>query len=704
MDRDPAPGAAPALSSPPQRKKRRVLRYLGIALFGLLALAVAAPHVLNLGFVRRQVAEGMSAAMHTRVELGDLGFTWFSGLSLGDLTIQNPAGFDQAHPFLALRSLRGDLSMLQLIRGRLDLSGTVEGLVVHVDQDEHGHSNAEAIAATGKHVASSSGGTVSIKTHEGPDLGNLRLDRRLANALVEVRRGTELLESLQQLEGSVAKEFGSQSFRIELKAALHRPSQPDRPGSVALHADVDAQAETAHGQLAANGLDLSRWRPLLAALLGPGSLTTLEGIVDGTVQADAKGRTGEEELFLEGSLDVEAPRIAGAVVNGMDVRAQRWHVSPNLRMAPGKAGAPAVIDAGLFAADLGFATMHGLTAAELQPLLGNAQGLGFGFTVDLDAVAAFGGPLPESLRQNGGSLQGTLALPVAGGRMPELASLPQLVRAEAALKAKRLAANGFEFTEASASLSVKDDALAVRTGPGTLLDAGPVTGTLDVDLKDTKHLPFRLAATWKDGKAGDSAAWLLRYGAPVLAGLEAGSNLACIADLDLKLSGPALRNQGETWLQFFEAWSGDGNLALRDAAFTPAPALRALADAVAGNAGRVTMERFAGAFTMAKGTVQSQLLKLDAKGREYGFQGKTRLDGALDWTIDLTAMLQQHKDGAKVAAALGGKPIQAGLGGTLDAPQLRMPELGSLLQGALQNQGTDAIQKALQDLFGKHKR
>src|SRR5438046_2437624 len=122
MDRDPAPGAEPAPSRPPQRRKRRVLRNLGIALFALLALAVAAPHVLNLGFVRRRIAANMSAALHTMVELGDLGFTWFSGLSLGELTIQNPAGFDQGHPFLALHSLRGDLSMLQLVRGRFGLS------------------------------------------------------------------------------------------------------------------------------------------------------------------------------------------------------------------------------------------------------------------------------------------------------------------------------------------------------------------------------------------------------------------------------------------------------------------------------------------------------------------------------------------------------------------------------------------------------
>src|ERR1041384_1348966 len=198
MDRDPAPGAQPA-TSPPQRGKRRLLRWLAIGVIALLALALAAPHVLNLGFVRRQLADQLSDQLHARVELGDLGFGWFSGLTVGELTIHNPPGFAQDHPFLAMRSLRGDLSLTQLLRGRLDLSGRIEGLVVPPAQDAQGRSNAEAIA----HARTHSGQPPSA------DTGDVRLDLTLADALVEVRRGGELLESLQ-LQGSLAKDFGSQ--------------------------------------------------------------------------------------------------------------------------------------------------------------------------------------------------------------------------------------------------------------------------------------------------------------------------------------------------------------------------------------------------------------------------------------------------------------------------------------------------------------
>lgn len=705
MDRDPTPSAPPAQPSLAPRKKRRLLRTMALAVFGVLCLAVAAPHVLNLGFVRRKVASSLSESLQTRVELGALGFTWFTGLSLGDLKIHNPAGFAQDRPFLSLAALEGDLSMLQLLRGRLDLSGTVTGLVVRIDQDGQGRSNAEALGRRGADRPGS-GPAVQIASRGGMDLSGMRLDLKVADALVEIRRGGELIESLQKLECALGKEFGSQVFRMDLKANLHRPGTPDQPGNVALRASVDAQALSFEGQLSTTGLDLSRYRPLIAAMLGEGSLTALGGIVNGTLQARGKGREGEQELFLEGNLAVQAPHLAGSLLRGMEVKAARWQLIPNLHIVPGRSGSQPTVDAARFTADLGFATMRGLPAADLQQLLGGT-GLGFAFTLDLDALAAFGGPIPDSMQGNGGSVQGRLGLPI-GGKLPELARLPELLRAEATMKAAQLQAFGFAFTNATAALTVKDGAFAARTGDGTLINGGPASCTVDLDLKDSKRLPFQLAVNWKGGNAGDAAVWLLRYGAPVLAGLEAGSNLTAIADLDLKLAGPALRTPGETWLQFFNVWSGSGHLTLRNTAFTPAPALRALANAIAGNAGRVTIERFGGAFSMHEGTVQSQLMKLDSKGSEYGFQGVTRLDGSLEWNVDLTPFLQQHRDGAKVAAAFGGKPIQAGITGTLDAPQLRMPDLATLLQNAaqeaLKDKAGDAVQKALEELFGKRKK
>src|SRR6202007_61144 len=103
MDRDPALGAQPAPPPPQRGKRRRLLRWLEIGVIALLALAVAAPLVLNLGFVGRQFADQLSEKLHAKVELGELGFGWFSGLTVGDLTIQNPPGFAQDHPFLAMR-------------------------------------------------------------------------------------------------------------------------------------------------------------------------------------------------------------------------------------------------------------------------------------------------------------------------------------------------------------------------------------------------------------------------------------------------------------------------------------------------------------------------------------------------------------------------------------------------------------------------
>src|SRR5262249_17260919 len=159
---------------------------------------------------------------------------------------------------------------------------------------------------------------------------------------------------------------------------------------------------------------------LLASLSGPGSWTALEGVVDGTLKVTASGEAAKEQLSLGGDLTIAAPRIAGAVVHDLDIRAQRWQLHPELIIGSGK-GDERTLDSGRFTADFGFATVHGLPAAEAKSLLDGVTGFGFGFTLDVDALAAFTGLVPGSLQADGGKLQGTLAVPcekAGDSRMP----------------------------------------------------------------------------------------------------------------------------------------------------------------------------------------------------------------------------------------------------------------------------------------------
>lgn len=661
---------------------------------------VVAPYAINLPFVRNRVADAMTQGLATEVTIGGMGWSWFSGFELRGLRIQNPPGFDQDLPLLELGDLRGDLALLQLVRGRVDLQGTAAGLVVHVLQDEQGRSNVEALGGATGSGGPGGGGQGRVEVGgEDLDLAWLRCDLELVDGRVEIRRGSETLESLQNLDCSVQKEFGTQVLAIDLSADLHRPAQPDLPGRLALRADVNAETMVVDSQLTAAGLELQRYRPLLAAFLQPGDLTELRGVVNGTVKARANGREGEQQVLLEGSLTVDAPRLAGALLQGMDVQAPKWTLSPNLTIALGKPGELPRIEAERLAADLGFATLRGLTQAELQAELPGKTGLGMAWTADLDALAAFGGPMPALLKGAGGRAQGRLALPIEGGALPDLARLPEILRAQADLRLARVAMAGFELQDLASTLTVADGKAALQTGAGTRLNTGPLTVSLQADLQQLDRLPFEFTLRWQGGRVAGEAADLLRYAVPLLAGVDHGLGFQSGIDMDLTLKGPSLRQEGETWLQFFNAWTGHGDLALSSASLTPAPALQGLLQAAGQGDGRLSMDRFAGGFTMRLGAVESQLLKWETRSRTYHLQGKTRLDGTMDWGIDLADLLKDHRDGQKVLAALGNTPIRASLTGSLDAPKLGMPDIAGLIQTGLQKAAQDLLRGKVDEIL-----
>lgn len=104
-------------------------------------------------------------------------------------------------------------------------------------------------------------------------------------------------------------------------------------------------------------------------------------------------------------------------------------------------------------------------------------------------------------------------------------------------------------------------------------------------------------------------------------------------------------------------------LELRDGSFAPTASLAGLCDLL-GQPQRLAIDRLAGAFTMQQGTIATKAMRWVSKGQEYGLTGNVHLDGRLD----VTSLLQQHKDGRVIAAALGGRPLLAGLTGMLDAP------------------------------------
>jgi hypothetical protein len=670
---------------------------------GVAVLLASLPYALNLSWVRRQLADALTETLGATVRIDDLGFSWLSGIEARGVEIDNARGFDPAHPCLAFADLRGDLRWPSLLRGRVDFAGTLTGLRVRIDQDERGATNLEQLfaqrgagGARARSARAPVGGAGrpharAPRTPDdgGPDLQNVRIDLAVAGALIEIRRGGQLVESMHDLDCTVRKDFGAEQFTVRLDGKLAALTAGAREGSLHLRADADANARTASFALETQGLDLGRYQALAQALL-PGGLTALAGIVNGT--CTGRLRFGDPpSIELAGELAVEHPHLAGALLQGMDLQAERWTLHPAL--AVGTGGLPRLDPA--FAIDLGFLQLRPLDGARLQQLLAGRPGLGVDCTLDLDALARAGGLPAERLHGARGRLTGAVALPTPGGALPKPAEFARALVADLRVDGGRVAFAGFEVAQLAGTVALHDGQLAAATAAPTRLNDGPLALRLQGDLRDQNAPALTVAVDWKGGKVAGETVQVLRYALPLLAGLDAKvADFAAGVDLTLQLSGPCLRKDGENWLQVLDRWAGNGTLALRDGRVTPAPALRGMLEplgsllgpgATLGDDGRLLLDAVSGRFAIADGWIESKAMRWVSKGRELALDGRVGLDGALDFGVDLAPLLAAHKDGAKALAVLG-KQLRAGLHGSLDAPKLALPEVRAAVESALQQE------------------
>ncbi|MEM7205244.1 MAG: AsmA-like C-terminal region-containing protein [Planctomycetota bacterium] len=680
------------------RRLPRLLKILAILLGVLIALLLLAPLVLSTSWVRGKIERGLQDAMGTGVAVEQLGLSWFSGLSLGPLAIDNPAGFPQDRKAVRLESARGDVSLLSLLTGKLDVDATVEGLSVRVWQKTDGTTNLLALQPDG--------GGVEVRTSDDDPqtseseiptgvLDNLRLDLKLVDATIEIAHETEgLLESLRDVNATIHKEYGGSEIQLRIDAELDRPTGEDS-GRLSVEVAADASLKKPLiADLDVLGLDLARYQPLVSALMGKDQVTALAGVVGGNARATVNLQS--QEVRLQGDLAVDAPHFAGPLFAGLDVAAPRWSFEPDVEIAMAEDGAPPKIEASGLRVDLGFATLSGLAAEPAKALIGGRDALGVAFTVDLGAVLKMGGPIPAELADAAGAVDGKLALAVTPDAFdPEqlAAKFLDLFAAQIEAKVDHLSIQGHRVEGLTASLAL-DAGQASIQAQGTA-GGGPLTLAMQVDPTDRATWPSELTLAWKDADVLAPSVELLRYAVPLLAGLDTDAALDFQSKIstELSLSGPLLAGDAE-WLAWLNHWRGEGDLALANGAFTPAGALQPLLQ-LAGESGKIKFDDLNTHFQLAQGFVETSLMKFGKKAAEFGVTGKTGLDGSIEYAIDISSALAQHRDGRKVLEALGGNVPKATLGGTLDAPQFVMPDVGQLVQGALQG----AVEKAADDLL-----
>lgn len=542
-------------------------------------------------------------------------------------------------------------------------------------------------------------GTAAVLTawHDLP----LQLDVGLADAQVELRRGNAVVESLTSLRCRLQKQ---PSTPIQLTLDTQLAALPDRPaGDAQLTASIDLRSSSVDASLSTTGLELTRLRPFLDASLAPGDLSALAGRLSGTCRAQIQD-FASPAVQIDGQLVIANALARGALLQGMELRGERWTLTPKLRtsLASASAGKLPQLSEG-FAIDLGCVSLRATEAT-------GRDAVAVAFAADLATLASFGGPIPAELRGTGATARGTATLPLRDGQLPPLAELPSLLIAQVDVGCGPLEASGFHLRDFLATAALQEGQLHVQSKPGSTLNQGPLQINLQADLRDPSTAVGELALHWQDGKVQGETAHVLSRFIPLLAGGQDDSaRFDGKAGLQLALRGPLQKPATETWLAFANRWSGTGSVSLDQATVTPAPGLQGLMQPLGaligptvtlGANGKLLLDAFGGTFALERGGIEARTMRWLSKGKSLGLSGRIGLDGALGVGIDLRPLLQEHKDGKRVLQLLGEQPVEARLLGSLDNPSLRLPDLGKVLQNAITNP-SEALQKQAEQLLRK---
>lgn len=671
----------------------------------LVVLVAIAPMLLSLGFVHTKIEESAQSALGVPVHVGSYGVGWLSGLHVEGLTIDNPPGHPQDQKLLKLGSLTGDVSLTGLLRGKVALSGKVEGLDVRVHQKADGSLNVVELGKRGEVGPESKperapGG--EEKGERGADLSDVTLDLQLVGANVEIaNEQTGVLESIRNINASIVKPYGTSDVKLQVDAELHGPKESGAPGKVALHVDADANLQRpVVAKFETTGLDFARYRPLLAAFVPADQITAFEGVLGGAIEAHVD--VAQKDLALGGRMEVAKPHFAGPLLQGMNLEAEQWVIEPVMKVLfHGGTGTPEVDTGGLLV-DLGFVKLDGMPAADARALTGDRPSVGAKLLVDVAKLSEAGGPMLEAIAGSKGSVQGQAAfvtVPEAFDPEHLKERFADYVNASADVNVDRIVIQSNELQNLTAKLSVQNG--AVHLDGKAQLNGGTATITADTDLHDMQQLPGKLKLSVQDAKLGETAVGLIRYAVPVLAGLDVSKNLDFSSKLntEVEFSGPLMKGSGESILQWLNAWSGAGDIALKDGQFKPAAQLAGLLQ-LTGQNDTIAFDDLSTSFKMAMGAVETSLVKLSSKAQTIGLSGRTTLAGDIDYTIDISDVIKKQKHGDEILKALGGVVPAARLTGSLDAPKLELPDLGAIAQqalgGAVQKAAEDALQKNIE--------
>ena len=681
---------SPSTETPlPSKKSRRLFRVFVFGFCALLLLVLLTPYALSLGYLRSKVQTEFSSHLRGKCEVTDVSFSWLSGVSVENLRIENPPEFTTERPAVVMKSMNADVSIMSLLFGTVLANAEITGLEINVEQKADGTTNLQELAEKSDAAPEQSKPNKEARDGGGKGAGNIGFDFKLKDCAVTIRREGEVLERLSNFSLTALSTADSSNINIDADGKL-------LAGDLKVNVLVDPTADITDAKLITHGLDLNSWRPLIDAFL-PDQLTALTGKVNGDITATMRG---SDKVELTGELIIDNPRVAGPIVQGMDLRSKQWKITPALGLG-GKSASN--IDASKFVIDLEWLHIMG------RPSTAPGQ-VTLAYDLDLAKLAEFGGPIPEMLKGSGSLLDGVISMP-SNDLPKDAAGWVTALITNADLKVKALDIGGFALRNIDLNVNMKDGALTIATTEATKLDGGALLIGINVDLNNLTTMPVSASVKWQGGQLTGGATQTLRYVMPLFAGLDAdAARVVGDVNLELNVGGPAMMQENDTLLGWLDAWTGNGSLGLANTAFAPSKQLEGLLAPLGpltknavpvGDKGRLQIEGFKAPFSFSKGVVTSTSSEWSAAGQKIGLSGTVGFDGKMDYSMDFSSLLKGHKDGQKVLKALNGQLPPARLNGSIGDPKLGLPKLKNVAKSLVEQQGKDLLKKGLKSLFGK---
>lgn len=666
-------------------------RILGLLVIGIIVFVALLPTIVSALWLGSSLTPQLSKSLGTDVEIESVSVGWFSGLELRGLRVANQPGFPRDEPAIAIDELRGDISFLSLFGGKLDISGHVDGLRVHVIQREDGTNNLVTVDSSS---TSDPKGTDRSQGDDQVELGNLRLDLTTRNSDIKItQQPIGVVEHFRNVETAVKKPFGTNDFVVSFGADIGAESDP---GRIDVAIDFDAAfTRPARATLDTKGVDLARYRPILDAKL-PQQLEEFAGVAEGRIEATVDPAA---EVIVGGLLTVVEPRIAGPLVGDMKIRAPSWTFEP--KITADLRSDPPTIDTSGLQVNLGFVQLAGIDAATTQNLLGQS-GFGAEFSIDLAKVAEFGGEPPPDLAGDKIKMSGRVALPPPGESGFDVDALLASLIVDSSLEVGRLTYAGRGFKNLVIDADSKGGAVSISTRDGGTVDGGALKFGLQADLTKLDTEPMKATLQIDGAQLTPADAPALRFVIPFLAGLVPDAphvDLGGKLNVALDLGGPVMPREGQAVLEWLNEFGGTGSVSLTEGAFTPAAALGQFLQ-LAGQQTKLSFSTIATDFSLSAGKISSDALNLTTKGQSFEVKGSTTLAGALDYAIDISSAIAAHKDGQKVLQYIPKDQLVAHIRGDVDSPSFAAPDIGQLIQTALKNTLQNEAKKAVEEKAG----